>query len=289
MAKVSVLIPSRNEQFLNPTVDSLFERAAGDIEVIVCVDGYTEHLDVFRHKNPNLHVLYEPSPIGMRRAINACAALATGDYLMKLDAHCLVDYGFDEVLKADCDGDWIVVPRRYSLDAEKWEKTQKTPKDYHYLCYPYRDGYERLGGLHGLWWRQRSKDRAHIEIDDEMTSQGSGWFMSRGHFFDFLGGMHTEGYGHFIQEFQELGMKTWLGGGQVKINKKTWYAHLHKGKRYGRGYFIGKNSWRRGMDYSTDLWVNNKWAERVHDLEWLVEKFWPVPTWDDDWRVRLGY
>ena len=129
MTKVSVLIPSRNEQFLAPTVDSLFSNATGDIEVIVCMDGPTEHLDIFQRKNPNLHVLSKPSPIGMRKAINACAAIATGNYLMKLDAHCLVDYGFDEVLKADCDDNWIVVPRRYSLDAEKRDNTSKTPKD----------------------------------------------------------------------------------------------------------------------------------------------------------------
>ncbi len=30
-------------------------------------------------------------------------------------------------------------------------------------------------------------------------------------------------------------MRTWLGGDQVKVNKRTFYAHLRKGKTYGRG------------------------------------------------------
>jgi hypothetical protein len=29
--------------------------------------------------------------------------------------------------------------------------------------------------------------------------------------------------------------------------------------------------------------LRNAWPERAHNLEWLVEKFWPVPTWPDNW------
>jgi hypothetical protein len=111
--------------------------------------------------------------------------------------------------------------------------------------------------------------------------------MSRKH-WDRLGGLSTKGYGDFIQEFQEVGMKTWLGGGSVKVNKKTWYAHLHKGKTHGRGYSVNRGSWDRGKLYSADLWMNNKWPGRVRDLEWLIDKFWPVPTWPDNWR-ELDY
>ena len=111
--------------------------------------------------------------------------------------------------------------------------------------------------------------------------------MSRKH-WDWLGGLHLEGYGDFIQEFQEVGCKTWLGGGEVKVNKKTWYAHLHKGNRYGRGYQIVRSSWHRGLHYSTDTWINNRWPFRIHDFEWLIDKFWPVPTWGEDWRDHVG-
>lgn len=285
MAKVSVLIPARNEQFLAPTVDSLFKNAAGDIEVIVHLDGYWP--DSPLKDWPNLHVIHRPHPVGMRSGINACAAIASGEYLMKCDAHCLFDEGFDEVLQAEYDDNWVVVPRRHSLDAENWCIEPKQPKDYHYLSYPIEG--EKRKGIHGKWWRARGTERANILLDDEMTSQGSCWFMSKRHFWDFLGGLQTDGYGDFIQEFQEIGMKTWLGGGQVKVNKKTWYAHLHKGNRYGRGYFIGRDSWKKGMQYSADLWLNNKWENRVHDFAWLVEKFMPIPGWPDDWEAQLGY
>ena len=284
MAKTSVLIPSRNERFLSQTVDDVFAKATGDVEVVVHLDGYWP--DPPLTDRPNLHIIHRSKPVGMRPGINACAAVATGEYLMKCDAHCMFAEGFDEVLQADCDDDWVVVPRRYSLDAENWCRKPKGPIDYHYLAYVEKE--DGSVSLHGRAWRQRRKDRAEFLVDDEMSSQGSCWWMSRKH-WDRLGGLQVEGYGDFIQEFQEIGMKTWLGGGAVKVVKKTWYSHLHKGRKYGRGYFVGKGSWDRGLRYSSDLWLNNRWEGRVHDMEWLIDKFAPVPTWPDDWRERLGY
>ena len=279
MAKVSIIIPSRNEQFMPPTVEDLFAKATGDIEVIVVLDGYIP--DVYPEERPNLTYIHRSKARGMRPAINSAAAAATGDFFMKCDAHCMFDEGFDETLLAECHQDWVMVPRRYSLDAENWTTKNKGPIDYHYLKCPLNSD---DGALHGRPWNKRRDARPDILIDDEMSSQGSCWFMSRRHFCDFLGGLSLDGYGDFIQEFQEIGMKTWLGGGQVKINKKTWYAHLHKGRQYGRGYKVSRSSWHKGCHYSADLWLNNRWTERKHDFVWLIDKFWPVPTWPDDYH-----
>ena len=285
MAKVSVLIPSRNEQFLVPTVNDLFVKAAGDIEVIVTLDGYWP--SPMPEDRPDLTLLHRSRAQGMRAAINAAASVATGKYLMKTDAHCMFAEGFDEVLQADCDDNWMVIPSRYSLDAENWAilKTGKARVDYHYLSYPSGPGQ----GIHGAVWNDRRRerfDKPEYDIDDEMSFQGSCWFTLRRHYWDFLGGMNEEGYGGFIQEPQEIGLKTWLGGGRIIVNKRTWYAHLHKGKRYGRGYWLSKRECKAGNDYSCDFWFNNRWENRVYDLEWLIDKFWPVPTWPDDWRER---
>ena len=37
--RVSVIIPSRNERYLQHTIDSLLTNSAGDVEVIVVLDG----------------------------------------------------------------------------------------------------------------------------------------------------------------------------------------------------------------------------------------------------------
>lgn len=282
MAKVSVLIPSRNELFLAKTVDDVFAKARGGVEVVVYLDGYRP--DPPLRERENLLVLHGAEPRGMRAGINAAASAASGDYLLKCDAHCMFAEGFDVELAANCDGDWVVIPRRYSLDAEEWKiaETGKPPVDYHYLSWPWAKPHEP--GMHGMVWNERARRRKDVDIDDEMSSQGSCWFMSHRHFHTFLGGLSENGYGTFIQEFQEIGNKTWLGGGAVKINKRTWYAHLHKGKRYGRGYYISQGKMVAGQKYSMDFWMNNRWEQRVHDIEWLVDKFWPVPTWPENWK-----
>ena len=285
MHKLSVLIPSRNERFLAKTIDDLFAKAVEEIEVIVTLDGYEPFPQLI--ERPGLILIRLDAARGMRNAINLAAGIATGKFLMKIDAHCMVGEGFDKILKSDCDDNWMVIPRRCSLDPENWviARTGKAPVDYHYLCYPYRP--DKDVGLHGEVWKTRAVERAHIMIDDEMSSQGSCWFMTKDHFVNRIGTMDEAGYGKFVQEAQELGLKTWLGGGRMVINKNTWYAHLHKGKTYGRGYFIDKREMKRGAHFSADYWLNNRWSNRVRDFEWLIDHFMPVPTWPANWR-ELG-
>jgi glycosyltransferase involved in cell wall biosynthesis len=283
---LSVLIPSRNEQFLPQTIADLFAKAAGEIEIICCLDGYWPSPPLPEY--PNLHIIHRSQPRGMRAAINAAASIAKGKYLMKTDAHCMFDEGFDEVLKANCDDNWVVIPSRYSLDAENWcwLDTGKSRVDYHYLCCPFKNKKDNDPGLHGVEWRDRArerKDKPEFDIDDEMSFQGSLWFTPKAH-FERIGGLPEEEYGGFIQEPQQLGLKTWLSGGRVVTNKLTSYHHLHKGNKYGRGYVIGASNLHQGSIYSTDYWLNDRWPGRVHNFEWLIEKFWPVPSWPDNWQ-----
>ncbi len=76
MSKVSIIIPSRNERFLPQTVDDIFRNAAGDIEVIVVLDGYWP--DPILADRPNLTLIHFSQARGMRPAINAGAAAARG-------------------------------------------------------------------------------------------------------------------------------------------------------------------------------------------------------------------
>jgi len=279
--RVSVIIPSCRELFLAPTVKDVLDKARGDVEVIVHLDGYWP--DPPLPEDPRLMLVHSGVQLGMRPGINRAVAASSGEYLMKLDAHCMVDEGFDEVLKADCGDDWIVVPRRNRLDAENWclQDVGKPPIDAHYLSYPFERDNDTSCGLHGTPWSDRAAARKDVLVDDEMSSQGSCWFMSRKH-WQRVGPLDVERYGNFIQEFQELGCKTWLGGGEVKVNKKTSYAHLHKGKKYGRGYSLSNSRHKEGGDFATRYWMLDRWKQRKHDMRWLVEKFSPVPSWPED-------
>lgn len=286
MAKVSVIIPARNEIFLGKTIADLLAKAGGDVEVVAVLDGYWP--DPVLPDDPRLVLIHRSTPRGMRDGINSAAAVAKGEYLMKVDAHCMFAEGYDLTLQADCADNWVVIPRRYSLDAEAWkiDDNGKPPRDYHYICFPHWDK-DHDAGMHGVEWWARGKERAdsRYDIDETMSFQGSCWFMTRRH-WQRLGGMSEIGYGTFTQEPQEIGNKTWLGGGAVMTNKKTWYAHLHKGSRYGRMWRMGRideELIRQGHAYSANYWMTNAWPERVHDFEWFIGRFSPVPSWGEDW------
>ncbi len=290
MAKVSVLIPSRNERFLPQTINDVLTKATGDVECIVILEGYWP--DPPLQDRPNLILIHRGQAMGMRAAINGAASIAHGEYLLKCDAHCMFAQGYDEVLQKDIEDNWIVIPRRYSLDPEAWTIAQngKSPIDYHYLSCPIWSERERDDySMHGAEWNERSRqrrDKPEFDVDEQMSFQGSCWFMTATHFHEHLGGMSEVGYGSFTQEPQEIGNKTWLGpwDGRVMVNKKTYYCHLHKGKQYGRGYPLSTNELRKGHEYAGVYWMKNQWPERAHNIEWLIDRFWPVPTWPDDWK-----
>lgn len=282
---VSVIVPSRNERYLIRTLMDLLAKARGEIEILCCLDGYWTLAGETLPNDPRVHYLHRGHAVGMRDNINAAVALAKGEWLLKADAHTMWADGYDVTLAAACDRDCVMVPRRYALDPDAWawdeSQPNKYPIEYHYLSYPFERPDDPTCGLHGTEWRARKRERVGIEIDDEMASQGSAYFLSADHWRRRIGAMDTRLYGPFVSEFQEIGLKTWLGGGAVKVHKGTWYAHLFKGRKHGRGYSLGANQFSQGPAV-TAFWMQDQWTARVRDLRWLIEKFAPVPGWPAD-------
>src|SRR3989304_9722655 len=113
---VSVLIPARNEQYLGKTIENVLENARDEIEIIVILDGYIP--DPQLHFDNRVIFVHYKESIGQRQAINIAARMAKGKYIMKLDAHCAVDEGFDVKLATDCEEDMTMIGRMYNLDIE---------------------------------------------------------------------------------------------------------------------------------------------------------------------------
>lgn len=279
MAKVSVIIPSRNEKYLAKTVDDIFAKAQGEIEVVVMMDEQYQDITL----RDNLIILKKEEKPGLRSAMNQMIDAATGKYIMKLDAHCMLGEGFDEILKADCDDDWVVIPRRYSLVVDDWAINSGRPIiDYEYFVWPWVTSIHsvKTGGK----WYQRAIDRKELLIDDEMAFQGSCWFTPKKHLRNIGGfSIETSTGDEFVCESEEMANKTWLSGGKVMVNKKTWYAHWHKGSA-GRGYFINKWPMRRQRIFHNDYWMHDKWPRAIHKMSWLVERFMTIPGWPEDWQ-----
>lgn len=292
---LSIVIPSRDPRFLQQTIDDLLKNARGEVEVIVILDGYWP--DPLLKADKRVKVIHHgtlQNNKGMRYGINAGVAVAEGEHILKADEHTMWAPGYDLALIADCQDDWVVVPRRFRLDPEKWELVEdgRPPIDYMYIEYPFLKPFDITQGMHGAEWRQMHHDRKDVLIDDLMTFQGSAYFMSKKHWDKTIGFLDTDKYGPFTHESQEISNKTWLSGGRVVVNKKTWYAHLHKGKKYGTGYQFSNAQWdefkknmEKGRQYCIDYWLTTQ--DYAHDFEWLVEKFMPMPHWPTDWRTKI--
>ena len=132
MTELSVLIPARNEFLLQRTIDDLSQNIEGDTEIIAVLDGYLP--DPPLNPNPRLTVIYNPEAKGQRAGTNQAAKIARGKYLMKVDAHCAFDKGFDVKMMADMQPDWTLIPMMKNLHAFDW------------IC---PDGHRRYQGLSG--------------------------------------------------------------------------------------------------------------------------------------------
>jgi hypothetical protein len=267
---ISILVPARNEIYLNKTLEDLVLKAEGEIEIIVNLDGYWQ---IPLITDPHIIYIHRGTPIGMRGGINSCVDIAKGEYLMKLDAHCMMDQGYDVKLIKDYEENTVVVPRRYALDPKKWQieerKDDKYPIDFMYLDKT----------LHGIVWNEKNHDPVLKDklIDETMSNQGSIWFMSK-KYFHYLELMDESLYGMFWNEFQEIGLKCWLSGGRVMVNKNTWYAHWHKNE--GRGYSLPSQE-QINAQKNIDRWLTEKmFSKQIHKLKWLIDRFAPVPTWE---------
>lgn len=296
MHKTSVLISGRNEPYLGRTVEDVFLKAAGDIEVLVMLDGWEPDYEI--KQRDNLRLFHRSVPKGMRCSLNTLAAEAKGKYLFKLDAHCMVGEGYDEILQKDMEEDWISVPSRYSLDVSKWDR-KGHKVEYLYNTFPYVNDEKYGSGFHGKKWigedgigRNMGKleyywmedNRDHIRIDDIQASQGSCWFMTKAMYEKIDG--EDEVHHSFYQEFNELGFKAWLSGGRCVVNKNTWYAHWHKDIPSRYGFSLGQK--HETERFSTWLWMNNRWPKAIKTIQWFAnEKFHPIPSWPRDWEKYI--
>jgi len=300
MPDLSVLIPSRNEMFLARTVQSVLDNIEGDTEIIVVMDGGWADPPI--PQNPRVQVIYHPVSVGQRAATNEAAMISTARYILKLDAHCTVDKGFDVKLMADCDCNWTVVPRMYNLHVFDWKcqkcgnRTYQGPRpakcekctgtDFEMLMvwqprWNRKSDFARFDNtLHFQYWGScGNRSESQGEIADLMCFVGACWFMRRDWYWAIDGS--DERHGSWGQMGVELSCKTWLSGGRLVVNKKTWFSHLFR-TQPGFGFPYPNPGIEKARSYSRYLWFGNNWPKAIHPLSWLIEKFAPIPDWHDE-------
>ena len=301
---LSVIIPAREEMFLQKTIENVLENIEADTEVIAVLDGYWPEPPVL--DNDRVVIIHHTVPVGQRGATNDGARLSQAKFVMKLDAHCAVDKGFDKKLMDGYEPDWTLVPTMWNLHAFDWkcnacgDRTYQGPEPEKCQKCGESKGFERVmvwkprdgrvtyswrfdNEMHFQYWhhhRRRPETRRGSYIET-MSFIGACWFMSRDRYWELEG--LDENHGIWGQVGTEVSCKSWLSGGKLLTSKKTWFAHMFRTKNVGFGfpYPISGNAQERARKYSRDLWTNNKWPKQKHKLEWLVEKFKPIPGWHD--------
>jgi hypothetical protein len=298
---LSILIPSRKEAFLEHTIRDILTHIEADTEVIVIMD--EEDPAPPPVIDPRVTFIYHPSSIGQRGGTNEAARASRAKFIMKCDAHCAFDQGFDRKLMEEFEYDWTVVPRMYNLHVFNWKCNECDNETYQG---PQPEKCEECGNTtfeQVMVWqprRNRKSDFARFDntmrfrywgefghrpegepdIADLMCHVGACWMMHRERFWE-LGGC-DEAHGSWGQMGVEVSCKTWLSGGRQVVNKRTWYAHMFRTQPgFGFPYNISGRQVNKAREYSRDLWMNDKWPQATRTLDWLLEHFRPVPTWHE--------
>lgn len=306
MPDLSVLIPARKEEWLARTCADVLEHSELDTEVIAVIDG--EHLGERPAPHERLRLIELTDSIGQRAATNLAAREARGRYVMKLDAHCALDQGFDRKCLEALEGhlDWTLVPTQRNLHVFDWvcvacghhtymgpslaqcEKCGFTEMQRREMIWQPRGGtrtdfwrfdHELHFQYRGEWKGRRVED-PDGNIADTMSLIGACWVMSRERFFE-LGGM-DECHGSWGQMGTEVACKTWLSGGRLVVHRGTWFAHMFRTRAdFSFPYPMQWSVQEKAREYSRNLWLNDGWPGQVLSLAWLVNKFKPLPGWHE--------
>ncbi len=317
MPDLSILIPSRNEMFLSRTIEDILVNIESDTEVIAVLDGVWANPPIPQHERVNM--IYVPEAIGQRMATNLAAKLSKAKYLMKIDAHCSFDKGFDRKMIEFMEkhGDDITsVPIMRNLWAFDWKcyhcgwkkyqgptppkceacgKTNKirrkmmwvgkhNPQSWSYCFdsephFQYFEDYKHRPGI-----KEKAREQGYSET---MSLQGSCFVCARDKYWELE--LCGEDIGSWGNQGIEVACKTWLSGGRVLVNHNTWYAHMFRtqGGDFGFPYHIRGKHVQETKRKIWDEIKNKKLKNQIYPVSWLVEKFWPINGWNDEDLKKL--
>ena len=302
---LSILIPARNEMFLAKTVENILENIEGNTEIIIVLDGAWATPAI--PQNERVTIVYNKNSIGQRAATNQACRLSKAKYVMKADAHCAFDKGFDVKMIREMHDELTMVPTMRNLHAFDWvcadghrryqgpsgpctECGKETTRDVVWIAKdsPKSVSYCFDSTPHFQYFGEYAKrPEGAGDITETMSLQGSCWMLTRDKYWEL--DVCDEEFGSWGSQGIEVAAKTWLSGGRVMVNKKTWYAHMFRtqGGDFGFPYPISGRQTEKAKSTARDLFFNDKWPKQIHPLSWLIEKFWPVKGWTDEDLAKL--
>ena len=124
-------------------------------------------------------------------------------------------------------------------------------------------------------------------LTETMSLQGSSFMCTREKFWELdLGG---EELGNWGNQGLQVACATWLSGGRVLVNHRTWYAHMFRtqGGDFGFPYELSGRETQRTKNNVRDLFWHRKHPKQIYPVSWLVRRFSPVPGWSEEDIIKL--
>jgi glycosyltransferase involved in cell wall biosynthesis len=301
--ELSVLIPGKNEEFMQQTIDDVLRNSGEQTEVIAILDGYIPNPEI-KSTDPRVTIIYNPESVGQRAAANQAAKIARGKYVMKIDAHCAFDKGFDvKMLQAfkEVGDDVTMAPTMRNLHAFDWvcenghrryqspsgpcvECGKPTTKDVVWIAKtnPQSNAFRFDKTMHFQYYGELAKMQKG-DITETMSLQGSCFMCTKEKYFEL--GLCGEEFNSWGQQGVEVACKTWLSGGRVLCNRRTWYAHMFRtqGGDFGFPYENPFGKVNENRELSRQLFQHDGWPKAIRKFQWILDHFNPP-----DWGITKG-
>lgn len=298
------------------TIEDILKNSEADTEVIAVLDG--EWADPAVPQNDRVKIIKTGKALGQRGAQNLACRLSKAKYVMKVDAHCAFDKGFDRKMIEGFKqtGDNVTaVPIMRNLWAFDWKcyhcgwkkyqgptpdkceqcgKKDKIRRKMIWLgksnpqsvsyCFDSEPHFQYFGE-----WKATETYREQLKtgFTETMSLQGSCFMTTRENYWKWdLGG---ESLGNWGNQGLQIACATWLSGGKCLVNHNTWYAHLFRTKPGDFGFpwpITGKEVQKTKNNVKNLFW-NKKHPKQIYSVRWLVERFWPVKGWTKEDLKKL--
>lgn len=310
--ELGIIIPSRNEMFLRNTIEDILKHIESDTEIIALLDGQWADPPIPQHERVN--VIYVGKSVGQRAGADLAAKLSKAKYIMKVDAHCAFDQGFDRkmiegfakvgdnvtmvpVMRNLHAFDWVcencnwsqyqgptptICPTCNKTDSIKrkmiWEpKPGVRSTSYCFDCEPHFQYFEDFKHR-----PEYESSRRSTGFTESMSTQGSCFMTTRDKYWEL--GLGDGSLGNWGNQGIQIACATWLSGGRVLCNHNTWYAHMFRtqGGDFGFPYPLSGRETKKTKDTVWDMFKNMKHPKQIYPVSWLIEKFSPVPGWNEE-------
>ena len=260
---VSIIIACHREKYLKRTLTNLLETAAGDVEIILTFDGHRQRAIA----DNRIKVLFDPELRGRRIAINEAVQHAQGEHLYHVDAHCrLLTDGWDVKLREACGANAVAVSSILNLRPNKQHLIRHVLHDPRHLA--------------NAFWDEKIPQ---ANIEEALTMTGCSYMMHRD-----LWKPLDERYSGWGYMGIELSLRGWLCGDvPTPLLLRSDVICEHMGRRHA--HRLNRTQWigdlfspARTLRHIGRMYRNNQAVDQQRSLQWLIDKFAPVPGWHDN-------